>query len=253
MKKSPTISIKINVWFVVLALAITNITAVLLWQPWNINEDTSKTITVTGTSTVQAEPDQYVFRPRYQAEGKDASAIKTELNKVASDTVDDLKDLGASESSIKTNVSVYSGYYYSSNDKIEGNLYVTITIVDDKDLAQKVQDYLVKTDSVGGIGPYISFSTEKQKQLEDDARAEAIKDARSKAETTTQGLGASLGKVVSINFNGDSPYWPLMYDTYGNEDGVSVSKGEDEETSSSSLQPGLNDYTFTITVRYAIH
>jgi len=60
------------------------------------------------------------------------------------------------------------GYLVASSPNLElfGNKIINRKITDiKKDLAQKVQDYLLTTNPKGSVTPYPSFSTAKQKEL----------------------------------------------------------------------------------------
>ena len=130
------------------------------------------------------------------------------------------------------------------------NLYVTVT-VKDKTLAQKVQDYIVTTSPDGSITPQVSFSNEKQKTLETQAREEALKDAKSKAEANAKQLGAKIGRVISIKDNIYSGVSPMPWIS-STDAGISDSSTK-SSSSSYSIQPGLNEYSFSIEVTYELN
>ena len=130
----------------------------------------------------------------------------------------------------------------SPDDDTIYNLNLTIT-VSDKDLAQKVQDYLLTTGPSGQVTPQPGFSESKRKELEDKARDEATKDARSKAEQIAKNTGAKLGKVQSIQDGGNlgQPV-PLIYED------KSVSSSDSKQ--SLQIQPGENELRYTVSVSY---
>jgi uncharacterized protein YggE len=119
-------------------------------------------------------------------------------------------------------------------------------IVANRELAQKVQDYLVSTSPTGQISPQTGFSTTKQKQLESKARDDATKDARAKADQSAKNLGFKVAKVKSIqdgtNFGGITPMM-LKDSAAGSSEAI---------TSSLAVQPGQNDLTYSVTVIYYI-
>ena len=251
MKQS--ISIKLNAWIICAVLLIANLVTIGFWQPWNNNSISSRTIAITGSTTIQAEPDQFVFSPYYQKEGADKTAINTELSDLSKTIVEKLKALGVSDSAIKTDVNSYEyNIYYGGTGNSTTTLYITVTLTD-KTLAQKVQDYLVTTSPAGSITPQISFSTSKQKQLESSARTDALNDAKAKAEASAKQLGAKLGKVISVTDNtsgGITPMpWLMDSSTKSSVDSASGSSA----SSSYSIQPGLNDYGFSVSVTYELN
>jgi len=250
MKQS--INLKINAWIVCAVLLIANLVTLGFWQPWVDNSVSDRTIVITGSTTIEAEADQFVFSPYYQKEGTDKAAINTELSNLSTTIVAKLKELGVEDSAIKTDVNSYDYaiYYGGPVDEGTATLYITVTIRD-KVLAQKVQDYIVTTSPAGSITPQISFSTAKQKTLETQARDAALTDARSKAEASAKQLGASLGKVVTVTDNtyGGVTPMPWMMDAGTKSSDSSISSGAE---SSYSIQPGLNEYSFSVEVTYEL-
>lgn len=251
MKQS--ITIKFNVWIICAVLLIANLVTIGLWRPWENNSTSNRTIAITGSTTLEAAPDQFVFSPYYQKEGTDKAAVNTELSDLSKTIVAKLRTLDVKDTAIKTDVNSYDyGIYYGTPEKTSSTtLYITVTIKD-KILAQKVQDYLSTTSPSGSITPQISFSTAKQKELETQARDAAITDAKIKAEASAKQLGVKLGRVVKVSditSNGITPL-PWMMDS------VSGSAGSTKSSSTSSsynIQPGLNEYSFSVEVTYELN
>jgi uncharacterized protein YggE len=249
MKQS--LNIKINAWIICAVLLVANLITIGFWQPWANRPISTRTIAITGSTTIEAEADQFIFSPYYQKDNADKVAANAELSMLAGNITTKLKELGVANSAIKTDVNSYeSSIYYSEQpDSTISTLYVTITIRD-KDLAQKVQDYIVTTSPVGSITPQISFSNDKQKTLETQARKAALIDAKSKAEASAKQLGAKIGRVASVkdnNYGGISPM-PWMTST-----DVASPESTKSSSSSYSIQPGLNEYSFSIEVTYELN
>lgn len=248
-----SITIKFNAWIICAILLLTNIITIGLWQPWADSSVSDRTIVITGTTTIESEPDQFVFNPYYQKEGTDKTAINTELGELSKTIVAKLKALGVKDSAIKTDASSYDyGIYEKVQEtNVTATLSITVTLKD-KNLAQKVQDYLATTSPSGSVTPQISFSTAKQIELEAEARTGALKDAKSKAEANVKQLGAKLGKVIKVSDITSSGITPLpwMLDTARSSE---PSSADGSITSSSySIQPGLNEYSFSVEVTYEL-
>jgi len=250
MKQSLTL--KINAWIICAVLLVTNLITLGFWQPWINRSVSSRTIAITGSTTIEAEADQFIFSPYYQKEGTDKESINAELSTLAGTITAKLKELGVADSAIKTDVNSYeyNVYYYGGDlDDTTSTLYLTVTIKD-KALAQAVQDYIVTTSPVGSVTPQISFSTAKQKTLETQAREEALANAKSKAEASANQLGAKIGRVITVtdnNYVGISPMPWLTSAETGASDSVKSS------SSSYTIQPGLNEYSFSIQVTYELN
>jgi uncharacterized protein len=190
--------LSIDLKYVCLVLLAVIISMLAVWRPWSSSNDSStkRTITVNGEAFIKSTPDSYMFYPSYQKKGTDRAAIQTELTTTINDVVAKLKALGVAEQDITLASSTYDNFYNDGTNEVTSN---SLTInVDNKDLSQKVQDYLLTTAPTGQVSPSPSFSRSKRKSVENDARSQAIADAKQKAAKTASDLGAKLGKVVSI-------------------------------------------------------
>ena len=119
--------------------------------------------------------------------------------------------------------------------------------MDNKELSQKVQDYLLTTNPKGSITPQPSFSTAKQKELEDKARTEAVADARKRADTTANGLGTKIGKVLEISEGNSGGVYPISM-----MGGAAMSADGSVEKQSLAIQPGQDEFSYTVSVTFAL-
>lgn len=221
-----------------------------LWRPWeSAPTDQSKTITVSGVAKMNAVPDEYVFTPSYQFKNANKDAALAELTTKSNEIVAKLKGLGVSNDKIKTNSSGYNySYYYDSLNKTSTyTLRLTIT-VNNKELAQKVQDYLITTSPIGTVSPEAQFSDKKQKELESQARDQATKDARAKADQMAKNLGFKVGKVKSVEDSGGAGDYPTPLYAAAN----SAEASDLKSTASLEVQPGENDFEYAVSVVYYI-
>ncbi len=231
---------------IVLLIAILGL---LLWsKPWDTNGsgDTVRTIRVSGEATIDAVPDEFVFYPRFEQTGTDQEALKTRLTKQANDAVEAIQNLGVPEDKISLDASSYDRWYWEDDE--EGVLSAQITAtVNDRELAQEVQDYLLTTSAKGQLTPQPTFSKDKQKQLESEAVAEASKDARSKAEAQAALFDAQLGDVVTVDQGrGFDEAYPYL------NDGAELSFAEDSVSSTLPVLPGEDEYTQNVNVTYEL-
>lgn len=234
--------LQINLKYLVLLLLLVIGVMLWLWRPWSA--DSERTIQVNGTATVKAEPDQFIFYPSYEFNQSDSSKAQAALVKKSNEISAGLKKLGVADSQIKSSASNYGDpVYLPVVNKNTYSFSLTITVTD-KALAQKVQNYLLKTQPKGELTPFYTFSEAKRKQLESEARTAAEKDARQKAEQSGANVGFKLGKVKNISEQTGLGQ-PLPY----------LSAAEDKAAASSSqlsLQPGENELTYTVAVTYYI-
>ena len=213
-----------------------------------------RTVTVSGEATVKATPDEYVFYPSYNFTNADKAAALKDLTAKSDEVTAGLKKLGVADSAIKTNSNGYEiPMYYSDSAAVSKtdatySLQLTVT-VGAKEMAQKVQDYLVSTSPSGGVSPQAGFSDAKRKELERTARDEATKDARSKADQQSKNLGFKVGRVQSVDDNGG-----FDGGTYISGRGVNEMAVADSAAGNNSLglQPGENELSYSLTVVYQI-
>lgn len=229
-------------------LLLVIIVMLAVWKPWHSTASAKdRTISVTGSATLTAEPDEFVFSPSYQFKNSDKQAALNDLTAKSSDLVAKLKGLGVASSKIKTNADSWAFPVYGSNDTTPTyTLSLTVT-VSDKTLAQKVENYLVDTSPSGALTPQASFSTAKQKSLESQARNKAAQEARAQAEQSAKNLGFKLAAVKSVD------------DSNGFGGGRIVPLGAPEDltmgangSKSLTVQPGENTLNYSVTVTYYI-
>jgi uncharacterized protein YggE len=245
---SAQLHLKLDYRLLALVLLIVIAAMLFLWKPWqdNISAD-SRTIQVSGNATVTAVPDEFIFYPTYTFENADRDAALSALTKKSNELVSKLKSLGVNENDIKTNSD--GGYYYPAYGEDDSmpsyTLRLTVT-VDDRELAQKAQNYLVTTAPTGSVSPYANFSDKKRTELEKKARNEATKEARKKAEQSAENLGFKLGAVKAVNDG-------TGFDRYFSVDGSDMTVGSAEKpTSNLNIQPGENELNYTVTVTYFV-
>jgi len=244
-KPRTTVTLSFNVWWLVVLLLAVIVLLIGLWRPWQGSSASARRITVSGSSTIKATPDEYAFNPSWEFKGSDKTATLKEVTDKSAAVVAELKKLGVADKDIKTNTGGWDGYYYFDSSLNQHTYTLNVTaIVADRQLAQKVQDYLTTTEPTGQVSPQATFSTTLQKKLDQQGRTAATKDARAKADEMARNLGFKVGKVVTINDN-------------GTDSGVYLSQGSGLNASVSSatkldVQPGQNDTSYTVQVVYEI-
>lgn len=239
------INFTIDLRVVIAILVLIILAMIAMWRPWEV-KDPDRTIVVTGQSTLKAAPDEFVFYPAYDFKNTNKQTALSELTKKSDDIVSKVKALGVEENSIKINSDGYDYPIYRNNDTSVPVYTLRLTITaGNKELAQKVQDYLVTTSPTGAVSPQATFSDAKRKELESKARDEATKDARSKAEQSAKNLGFGLSSVKNVNdgagFGGVTPFA---------RDGDTAASAP--ETQKLTVQPGENDLSYSVTVTYFV-
>jgi len=238
-------------WILVFLLVIAIGAIIIIWKPWQPNIKASdRTISVTGDATITATPDQYTFSPSYSVTNGDKQAALNATAAKSTQIVTGLKGLGVANSDIKTDTSGYGSANYLPVQTKNGFTYtlgLTVTINDAK-LAQKVQDYLVSTGPTGDVSPEVDFSDAMQRSLQDKARTQAEKDARSKANQSAGNLGFKVDAVKSVadgNFD-NGLRGPIF-------NGAISDSANGAAAPQLTVQPGQNQLDYSVTVIYYIH
>jgi len=247
-KPSNNLMLKLDLRIACILLVIIIVCMLAIWRPWqDTTSNDSRKITITGQAIIKAAPDQYQFNPYYE---KDTIAEVSALN---DQIIKKLKELGVTDSQIKNNASKYGSpeiYYLAPIDGYDKTtLSLTITLPS-KDLTQKVQDYLLTTNPKGSITPYPSFSMNKQKELTNKARDLAIADAKMRADKTASGFDTKIGKVLEVGEGQQSGgIYPLTDKTTLEAPASGIAEGRD---SSISIQPGEDEFSYSVTVVFAL-
>jgi len=251
MKHSKTLSFNIDLHLVIAILFAIIIGMIALWRPWESTKIERK-ITINGSATIQSTPDEFSFSPYYERTGTNTTALKNELNTFGTKLIDEVVKLGVKQDDITLNSNGYNRLEIapvgpdgtSTDDSNSQTVTLSVSIkAPTKDIAQKVQDYLAKTDAKGSLTSQPIFSQTKRQNLEDEARDKAIKDARTKAERSAKNLGVTVGKVIEIKESQDGIAYPLY------------AKGAPEaDTSISSLPvtPGKESVSSNVEVIFEI-
>ncbi|MDO8452293.1 MAG: SIMPL domain-containing protein [bacterium] len=206
-------------------------------------------LTVTGEGKVTVVPDTAMVSLGVVASQTTISAAQNQANTAINNITTTLKSLGIDSKDIKTsNYSISPQYDYrdsGSPNRITGyqvNVSVSVTVRD----IDKINDVIDRStaagaNTVGGI--LLTIDEDKQKELVQQARGEAIKEAKSKAESLAKAAGITLGRIVNIQEGGSSIIRP-MYDVAFKALPIS---GGGEPT---QIEPGSTDITSSVTLFY---
>ncbi len=244
--KNNKVNLSIDTRVIILVLVLVIAGMLLVWKPWQDSaaNDTSRTVSVTGDAKLNATPDEYFFSPNYQFKNQSKDAALAELTKKSDDITKKLKDMGIADNKIKSSSDGYNYYFDQSSGLSNYSLQLSVT-VNDKALAQKVQDYLVSTAPTGAVSPQANFSDARRKALQSQARDQATKDARAKADQSASNLGFKLGKVKSVKDDAGFDSSVRIYNGV-----TSAGSADDKAKPSLAVQPGQNDLSYSVTVVY---
>lgn len=167
------------------------------------DKDDARTVSVTGDGSAKGRPDTAHITTGVVSDGETARAALDANSTGMSAMIDKIKALGIAAKDIQTvNFAVHPRYTRAKEgepQKISGYRVVNTVRVTVKDIdgLGKILDAVVAQGSneIGGV----AFSIEDSEKLSDDARREAMDDARRKASLLAEAAGAKLGKVLTIS------------------------------------------------------
>lgn len=192
--------------------------------------ETAATITVSGEGSVEGAPDMAVLSLGVTTEGATATEAMSANSAALTAVLERLKAAGIADRDLQTsNLSLnpnWTGYDSGATPKIVGYTASNQLMVRIRDLPKlgEVLDAAI-TDGANTLNG-ISFGLSNPRPAMDEARAEAVADARARAELLVTAAGARLGKIVSINENGGYAQPAPMFRAAAEASPVPVQGGE---------------------------
>ena len=192
-------------------------------------------IRVTGTATITAEPDIATTDVGVQTYHSEVDEAVAENNRKIGASISALRQEGIAEEDMQTSqFSIYPQRDYANNrpNEIIGyqvNNMLSVTLRDLDAIGETLQAAIdAGANSINGV----NFTVEDSTALRDEARAEAVRDARRRAEIMAEAAEIQLGSVIYIS---EMSYpGPVMmraeYDEAAVGSGVPIEPGELELT-----------------------
>lgn len=189
--------------------------------------------TVMGEGKVSISPDMAVVTVGVQTTGNTVKTTQDDLNRRINAVSEAVKKLGIADADIQTsNYSIYPNYdFQAPNQRITGYNASSNLIIKIKDL-DKTND-VIDTATAQGANTVsgVTFDVENKEKAQNEARQQAVDDARKKAQEAARIAGFTLGKVVnySENFGGGGYPLPFMArDVVGESVKTQVEPGSQE-------------------------
>lgn len=207
-----------------------------------------RSVSVSGAGTAYLVPDIAYIYVGVHTEKPSAAEAVDENNDQTQTMIEALRDFGIDAKDIRTtNFSIWPQDKYDpmtgtpTGQKVyvvDNTVYVTIR---DLDKLGELLDTVIAAgaNTVNSVQFDVANKDEALKQ----ARADAVKDAREKAEELVDAAGVKLGDVQTISFY-DSVAYP-MYEGKGGGGGVAAEAAV-------PIQPGQLTFTVTVNVTYEI-
>ena len=196
-----------------------------------------RSITVSATGLVAVEPDQARISSGVTTEGETAKEALAENSATMKKLIDGLKAAGVAAKDFQTSQLSVSPRYTRPREgetqRIDGYSVTNQVEITARDLDKlgEVLDALVRlgANQMGGL----TFGVSEAETLRDDARKEAVANARRRAELYAQAAGVELGEVLKIDEGGESGPPPMPMARAMKMESVPIERGT--ETLSASV------------------
>ena len=221
----------------------------------SINEKTKASetdvISVTGTGEIYVTPDIGLVDISVQTQNKDVSKASNDNNEKMNSIITYLKSSGVDEKDIKTtSYSIYPVYSWEDKtgrrnlDTYEVSQVLEVKI---RDLS-KVGEIISKSTELGANNvSSLSFTIDDDEKVKEQAKEQAIKNAKEKADKLGKALGVHLVKIV--NFSEGTSY--PAYDSYY-KSATGMGGAEMLSSAAPTVMTGQNKITSTVTITYSV-
>jgi len=202
---------------------------------------------VVGEGSASVSPDVAQISLGITTTQNSVATAQEQTNQVINNIVKALKQNGVKTENIKTqNYSVTPQYNFRENRQITGytvsaNLQVKIT--DFTKLNQAIDSATsLGANQVGGIT--FTLSDDLKTETETKAREEAIKTAKSKAESLAKAANIKLGRIINVQ-EGSSSQPPIMRT-------LEAAVDNSAEPAPTQIEPGQSTVHLSVTLSYEI-
>lgn len=170
-------------------------------------------ISVTGEGKIKVTPDEAIISFGVENSGKDATEVKKKNDEIVDKVLKVIKKHKIPTTDFQTErVSLYKTYDYNTKkNQFQASQNISIHL---KDLNKYDALMMDLVDSGVNAIQNVEFKSSKIKELESQARKDAILDAKKKAEDFVVVLNQKVGKAITISDNTQTSYPRPMYKTY---------------------------------------
>jgi uncharacterized protein YggE len=163
-------------------------------------------ISVTGTGTASGEPDIAILTMGVESQQDTVAEARSTAAESMNGVIDAVKEAGVAEEDIQTTrFSVQPVYDFSNNRQTLTGFIVSNIVtakIRDIDSTGDVIDAAVEAGGNLARVENLSFTIDDPSTLEEQARVDAMAEARSRAETLADAGGVDLGDPISISESG---------------------------------------------------
>ncbi|MEW6616832.1 MAG: SIMPL domain-containing protein [Patescibacteria group bacterium] len=250
-------------WAIIFALVVVSVSAWMYVGSYakQIDPASMRTFSVSADGKVVSIPDVATFTFSVITEGgKNLGDLQKQNVEKVNKAIAFVKENKVEEKDIKTEqYSVEPRYQYANCGMYGGSTCPPPTIVGytvRQSVLVKVRDFEKAGDIIGGVVEQgansvsqLQFTIDDPTKILADAREQAIEKAKEKAEQIADAAGFSVGKLISIDEGG---YYPTpMYRNMKVSSEV-YGMGGGDMAAAPSIEPGSQEVTTSVTLRYEI-
>jgi hypothetical protein len=238
--------------------------AQVAYQSQMLDHQNQNQITISGQGKVYAKPDVAVISLGVTTQATTVADVTKSNTDKMNAVIDAVKNLGVDEKDIQTtNYNLSPRYdskiisstrsYYASEIYTESSNNAIIGYTLDQNVQVKIRDFAKISDIISqatakgsNLVGSLQFTIDDPEQFKDEARAQAIAEAKANAQNLAKESGIKLGKIINVY---ESNYYaPAAYDSLkGMGGGVSI-----ESVSTPTIQPGQQEINITVNLTYKI-
>lgn len=219
--------------------------------PFSVNSiTTTKTdvFSVTGIGKATVVPDTAKVNFGITVNKPRVADAQNEANRIINEVTKQLKALSIDEKKIKTvNYSVSPNYNFREGSQKIQDYNVNATLEAEITPIDKVNDAIDRATAAGAnmVGN-IQFTVDekKQKELEREARKQAIDEAKQKAKELASDAGMRLGRIINVT-EGPTAQPPILFDR-----GVALTEEAKQEPT--RIEPGETSINMTVALTYEV-
>lgn len=207
-------------------------------------------ISVSGTGTVTVVPDIAILQLGVEVTSDTVGDARDEAAEAMDRVRASLVDHGVDDDDIRTtSFNIYPQYDFRSEQRrligftVNNEIAVTVREIDE---AGEILDDAIRAGGDATRVSSISFSVDDPDAVLDEARTEAMEDARKRAETLAEAAGVSVGDPISINESGGFfPPIPIFRAEFG-------AAQADDGGFDTPIAPGEQDLSVTVQVIFEL-
>lgn len=204
---------------------------------------------VTGEAKISTIPDKAEVSLGITINEPTVKAAQDKANTVINAITDELTKLGVEKKDIKTDsYTLYPQYdYQAGGQRITGynvSAMVNVSLSDFARLNQAV-DLATKAGANQISGISFTLSDEKRKEVENEARQQAIDDAKDKAQKLASISGMRLGRIINVT-EGQTPkmgIYPVAMESMARDAGGGAG-------APTNVEPGSTTFSYSVTLSY---